>query len=337
MQARYAYVIGMGLALIAGCRSSEDTRVTPSAGGATGDNNSNNEQYLGDMTFIAAERTPGSAHWQAVQDLCAERLTELGYEVERHAYGTGVNVIGLRRGLSIPDEQVVISAHYDHIAGCAGADDNASGVAAVLEAARILAAEPLARTLVAACWDEEERRDDDQSTNGSKAYAQRARERGEKIVGTFVLDGIAYASSREGSQTLPEGLETVYPTQVRQIEANGFRGDFVLAVFDSRSRALAETLVDAAQAERLPTLLFELPVNRLDDPALRELRRSDHSAFWDQGYPGMLLTDTANYRLPGYHCEQGPDTIDSLDLEFALRVVRSVTTAAARALGEPLP
>ncbi len=54
------------------------------------------EKYAADVTFIAGERTPGSAHWQEVQDLCAERLDDLGYEVERHAYGTGVNVIGVK-------------------------------------------------------------------------------------------------------------------------------------------------------------------------------------------------------------------------------------------------
>jgi hypothetical protein len=320
---RYLGGFWMGVALVAGCRNKDVPAVADA--GAT-------EQYVADVTLIAGERTPGSAHWQEVQDFCANRLAELGYEVERQAYGTGVNVIGLRRGTSIPDEQVLLSAHYDHIKGCAGADDNASGVAAVLEAARLLAAEPRARTLVAACWDEEERRADDQSTNGSKAYAQRARERGETIVGSVVFDGIAYASSAANSQRLPDGLESVFPTQVQQIKANGSRGDFVLVVLDSTSHGFAENLVASAQAEGLPTVLLELPVDRLTDPALSELRRSDHAEFWDRGYPGMLLTDTANFRNPRYHCEQGPDTVDSLNMAFALRVVRSVAAATAGAL-----
>jgi Zn-dependent M28 family amino/carboxypeptidase len=321
----------MVVALIGGCRS-EGVPIEADAGLPA--DAGNDEQYAADVTLIAGERTPGSAHWQEVQDLCAERLDDLGYEVERHAYGTGVNVIGVRRGTSIPDEQVLISGHYDSTQGCAGADDNGSGVAAVLEAARLLASEPRARTLVAACWDEEERRSDDESANGSKAYAQRARERDETIIASLALDGIAYSSTHANSQRLPEGLEAVFPTQVQQIEANDSRGDFILAVLDSTSHGFAENLVDSAEAEELPIVLFELPVDRLTDPALSELRRSDHSAFWDHDYPGMLLTDTANYRNPYYHCEEGPDTVDTLDMDFALRVVQSVTAAAARALDE---
>ena len=328
---RYVRGFWIGVALMAGC-GNKAVHAVPDAGAVDGGDNGT---YVADLTFIQGERTPGSAHWQAVQDFCAERLTDLGYEVERQAYGTGVNVIGLRRGTSVPDEQVLLSAHYDHIEGCAGADDNGSGVAAVLEAARLLATQPRARTLVAACWDEEERRSDDQSTTGSHAYAQRARERGERIVSTVVFDGIAYASNEASSQRLPQGLKAVFPTQVQQIEANDFRGDFMLAVLDSTSQGFAESWVGSAQAEGLPTVLFELPLDRLTDPALSELRRSDHSAFWDEGYPGMLLTDTANFRNPHYHCEQGQDTVDSLDMAFAQRVVRSVTAAARRDLDDP--
>lgn len=330
---REMLALGLGLALMAGCGQKAAVRAAPD--GAAGGEGGDSGQYATDLTLIQGERTPGSAHWQEVQDFCATRLTELGYEVERQEYGTGVNVIGVRRGTSVPDEQVLISAHYDHIAGCAGADDNGSGVAAVLEAARLLAAEPHARTLVAACWDEEERRGDDQSTTGSHAYAERAHERGETIIDAVVLDGIAYASSEASSQQLPEGLEAAFPAAVQQITANDSRGDFVLAVLDSTSHGFAESLAGAARAEALPIVQFELPVARLDDPALSELRRSDHSAFWDQGYPAMLLTDTANYRNPHYHCEQGQDTIDSLDLGFAQRVVRSVTAALRHDLGDP--
>lgn len=324
----------IGIWLMAGCGQHKAVHAAPDGGGAGGEGGESG-QYVPDVTFIQGERTPGSAHWQEVQDFCATRLTDLGYEVERQAYGTGVNVIGVRRGTSVPDEQVLIAAHYDHIEGCAGADDNGSGVAAVLEAARVLATEPHARTLVAACWDEEERRSDDQSTTGSHAYAQRARERGETIISTVVLDGIAYASNEANSQRLPEGLETAFPGAVQQITDNDSRGDFVLAVLDSTSHGFAERLVESAQSEALPIVLFELPVDRLRDAALSELRRSDHSAFWDEGYPGLLLTDTANYRNPHYHCEDGQDTVDSLDMDFAQRVVRSVTAAARRDLDEP--
>src|SRR5690606_6446465 len=91
-----------------------------------------------------------------VQDLCADRLTELGYEVTLHNYGSGVNVIGRRPGATAPDEIVMVGAHYDHIDDCRGADDNASGVAAALEIARVLATVETQRTTMIACWDQEE-------------------------------------------------------------------------------------------------------------------------------------------------------------------------------------
>src|SRR5262245_45469411 len=94
--------------------------------------------YKADVTFVGKPREHHSAHWQAVQDLGFDRLSELGFEVERQVYDTGVNVIGTKKGARSPGEQVIVSAHYDHIPGCPGADDNATGVAAVMEIARIL-------------------------------------------------------------------------------------------------------------------------------------------------------------------------------------------------------
>ena len=96
-------------------------------------------------------------------------FASLGYTVEREAYGTGVNVIGVLDGTSAPAEQVVISAHYDSVANCPGADDNGSGVAGVLEAARVLSTSQHKRTLVVACWDEEEK-----GLIGSSAFVARA-------------------------------------------------------------------------------------------------------------------------------------------------------------------
>jgi len=291
-------------------------------------------RYVADVTFVAAERTPGSAHWREVQDLCATRLTELGYEVERQTYATGVNVVGLRRGTSTPDDVVLLSAHYDHIAGCAGADDNGSGVASVLEAARVLATQSYARTLVVACWDEEERKGGGY-TSGSVVYAQRGRERGDVIVGNFVLDGIGYATSEPDTQELPAGLELFFGPQVEQIRANQSRGDFLMVVLDAASHGAGELLITYAGSGALPIVLLEVPADRLTDPNFRDLRRSDHSSFWDEGYPGLLLTDTANFRSPWYHCEGGPDTVDTLNHDFTIGVVRATTAAIAHMLANP--
>jgi hypothetical protein len=290
-------------------------------------------RYVEDLSFVAGARTPGSVHWQEVQSLCAGRLAELGYEVEQQAYATGVNVIGIREGRDMPQEMVFLSAHYDTVKNCAGADDNGSGVAGVLEAARVLALRAHARTLAIACWDEEERRSDGVSANGSAAYAHAARERDEEIVGNFVLDMIGYASSATDTQRLPDALETMFPAAVQQVRANENRADFLAVILDAKSHAIGESLALEADAAGLPLVFFEVPTEQLDSPAVEVLRRSDHGSFWAAGYPGMLLTDTAEFRNPHYHCEDGQDAIETLNHDFAMSVVRATTGAAAHALG----
>ena len=131
--------------------------------------------YQADLEFIASLRAPGSAHWQAVQDLCADRLTELGYDVELFEYGSGINVLGTLPGSAPDAPHIMIGAHYDHIEDCAGADDNATGVAGSLEAARVLAMGEYTNTLTIACWDEEEL-----GLVGSEAFATTAAAQGSR-------------------------------------------------------------------------------------------------------------------------------------------------------------
>ena len=114
------------------------------------------ERYIEDLETVAIIRNPGSDGWKVVQELLAARLERLGYELEKWDYGSGVNVIGRLPGVTEPDTEVIISAHYDHIPGCPGADDNASAVSGALEIARVLSGREFNRTLVVAFWDEEE-------------------------------------------------------------------------------------------------------------------------------------------------------------------------------------
>ena len=143
--------------------------------------------YLADLEFIAQPRDPGSAHWQAVQDLCFDRFTEYGFETERQDYGLGVNVVGRKLGTETPDEQILIAAHYDHIPGCNGADDNATGTAATLEAARVLSLRDYPRTLVVACWDQEEL-----GLIGAKAYSDAAATANQQILFNYNYEMLGY-------------------------------------------------------------------------------------------------------------------------------------------------
>lgn len=283
-------------------------------------------RYETDLNAIARVRNHGSQEWQETQDLCADRLADLGYTVERHAYGTGVNVIGTLAGPS-PDT-IIVSAHYDAVPDCVGADDNASGVAGALEAARVLATNRYEGTLAVACWDEEE-----VGLVGARAYANRASQQGDAVVGMYSLEMIGFVSSEPNSQQLPTGLDLLFPEQTAQLEANQFRGDFITIVADQRSRALNDAFETVADAVGLPWIELEVPNALLTSPAASDLQRSDHAAFWEQGYPGIMLTDSANFRNTHYHCAAGPDTADRLNTEFAVNIIKSVVGAAATELG----
>ncbi len=285
-------------------------------------------RYQADLEAVAMERAPGNAHWQAVQDLCASRLTSLGFTVERHAYGTGVNVVGVREGAAEPARRVLIGAHYDHIRGCAGADDNATGVAGALEAARVLAVRRYPRTLVVACWDEEER-----GLLGSRAYARRAQAQGEVVDAYFNFEMIGYVDRAPNSQRLPPGVNLVFPAAAREWEERERRGDFVAAIGNERAAAAMEALERAADRLEFPYIPLRLSAQLMSSPLVGDLRRSDHASFWDNGFPGIMLTDSSEFRYDRYHCTNGPDLASNLDRTFASNVVAITVAAAAESLG----
>ena len=286
------------------------------------------EAYAEDLGFIADIRTPGSTHWQAVQDLCADRLTEAGYEVALQNYGTGINVVGRRLGTSAPEQQIVVGAHYDHIPGCHGADDNATGVAATLEIARVLAQAEFDRTILVACWDEEE-----DGLIGSEAYVAAAVAAKDQIVINFNFDMIGFRSDEMNSQTVPMGFEVVFPDQYAAIEAGGFRGDFIAIVSSSLAHEHALTFAAASDRIALANELIEIPAGAENTAVFDDLRRSDHAAFWEAGYPALFITDTGEFRNDHYHCLGGPDEVADLDVDFAVNVTRATVEAAAIAAG----
>lgn len=282
--------------------------------------------FQADLTTIAAPRSPGLAHWQEVQDLCADRFAALGFTVERQAYATGINVIGVRTGTTRPDERVLVSAHYDSVPNCVGADDNGTGVAGTLEAARVLAEKDHDRTLVVACWDEEER-----GLIGSSAYVARAKAAGDDIVLALVFEMIGYRSTAPNSQQTDPTLEAVFPDAGTQIKANDYRGDFLLVVNDETAATAVTDIQAVATDVGLPTVNISLlaPLKR----SVEALRRSDHAPFWDADYPAVFVTDTADYRNPHYHCAQGKsDALADIDFEFATKNVQVIVGAAAAAL-----
>jgi Peptidase family M28 len=282
-----------------------------------------------DVAFIAEIRTPGSPHWLAVQELCADRLTMLGFTVELHEYASGTNVIGRLPGTDAAGEVVLVGAHYDHIPGCLGADDNATGVAGALELARVLAAAPTRpRTLAVACWDQEE-----VGLLGSIAWVVTGQVPGETVVVYFNYDMIGHASDAPGSQAIPAGFDALFPTQYEQVEANAFRGDFILMAADELAIAPAGAYESHAAALGLTSVSAVLDAASKNSALLADLRRSDHAPFWVADIPAIFLTDTGELRNAAYHCLGGQDSVDSLDFGFTAQVVAATVGAAAETLG----
>lgn len=286
------------------------------------------ERYIQDVAFISKmPRLSGELQHKKVQQLCVNRLHELGFQVELHDYGTGINVVGTLMGTQKPAEKIVLSAHYDTVPGCNGADDNASGVAGVFATAKLLVSKPHHRTLVVACWDEEEKK-----TVGSKAYVLREKNNNSDIKISYVYEMIGYKSDAPGSQQIPGGFELLYPQQVKAIQNNQNRGDFIAFIYDDNAADLLSGIGEIAKKNRLSVMQFEVSSKIKTSPVMADLRRSDHSAFWDADYPAVMITDTANFRNQNYHCLKGADNSDSLDVNFALKTINTLAELIAENL-----
>jgi Zn-dependent M28 family amino/carboxypeptidase len=274
------------------------------------------------VEFIAQAPRDNGPHHTVVQELCAHRLTELGYKVERQDFGEGVNIIGTLPGATRSDEIVIVSAHYDTIPQSNGADDNASGVAGALETARLLAPEKHARTLVVACWDEEE-----PALTGSYLYAVREKKKNSRIKVTYVYDEIGVSNDKPNSQRAPSGFDIMYPTQARQMSANQWRANFVFLISDKQSQPWAQAIASSAEKLGLPSMQLEVD---LEGKIPTDLKGSDHASFWAEGYPAIQINDTSEYRNPFIHTQF--DTIDTLNHDFSIKIISAVVDSVRESL-----
>lgn len=232
-----------------------------------------------------------------------------GYEVRPVAYeARGVDCANLEVTLPAANAEVfVVGAHYDSVLGSPGANDNGSGVAALLEISRLLAGERLGRTLRLVAFVNEEPPFFRWRKMGSMVYARRARERGDPVTGMISLETIGYYSDEPGSQRYPPLFRLFYPG----------RGDFLGFVSNLRSRRLLRNAVAAFRAAS------DWPVQSVATFELVPgIGWSDHLAFWRQGWPALMITDTAPYRYPWYHT--AGDTPDKVHYEALATVTEGL-------------
>ncbi len=268
------------------------------------------ERLRRNLQMIVGERSPfsGQHHLAEVEVFVEQEFQRYGLRVESDFFFHGGNSfrnIVARHPAQPGGPLVILGAHIDSVEGSPGADDNASGVAVLLETARLLASARLRSQLLFCAFNLEEL-----NMIGSAAFAKKLKAAGERVAGMISLEMVGYADSRPGGQKYPVGLARLYPD----------RGDFVGVIANWNSNALLSKF--AAQMRRVP----DLPVETLSIPGkgwlIPAVRLSDHSPFWDLGYPALMVTDTSFYRNPNYHAHS--DTIDTLDLGFMARVCDGV-------------
>ena len=282
------------------------------------------DRFLAGIQTVAVAREPGTAGWQSAQDYCATTLNNMGFNVELQNYGTGVNVVGTKLGTDKADEQVLVLAHYDHVGTCTGADDNASGVSAILEMSRILSRFEFSRTLVVLCADEEEN-----GRIGSYQYARQANNAGDKIAAVVNIDSIAYADESPNSQGVPAGFEEQYPEQAAALAANDYRGDYIMLGHDPYVADVAAAFQTHGESLGLKVAPVQIDVENLFMP---ENMRSDSASFWSFAYPGAILNDTSELRDPCYHCNGCEDSVASLDIDFGFQVTQAALATVADCL-----
>ena len=248
------------------------------------------------------------AHLAAAAHYVEEQLAGYGHGVTRETFKTGElvvrNLVVERRGSARPDETVVVGAHYDSVMGSPGANDNATGTAALLEIARSLAKQQPARTVRCVFFVNEEPPFYLTEEMGSVVHARSAKQRGEKIVAMLSLETIGYYTDEPKSQHYPFPFAVFYPS----------KGNFVGFVGNLDSRSLVRRAIGSFRRNAA------VPSEGLAAPAfVPGIGWSDHWSFWQQGYPAVMVTDTALFRYGPYHTRD--DTPDKVIYERLARVV----------------
>ena len=257
---------------------------------------------IGIRNTLAHDALSRSADW------VEGRLKAVGYSVSRQTFEvSGKAHHNVEAEIAGGPEIVVVGAHYDSVIGCPGANDNGSGTAALLALAKALSGSKPERTLRFVAFCNEEPPHFMTDTMGSMVYAKRCRERGERIVAMLSIETIGYYSDEKGSQEYPFPLSSFYPSE----------GNFIAFVGNISSRALArEAIASFRKRVKFPSEGAALP------GWMPGVGWSDHWSFWKQGYPAIMITDTAPFRYPHYHTTE--DTPDKIDYDRFARVTAGV-------------
>lgn len=288
------------------------------------------EQNLSHDVYHLSETigTRDIQHYEPLQEAAqyiTSALTHCGYKVEAQPYEVPwenksskhfiqvQNIIATKPGIESPNEVVVIGAHYDSY-GNPGADDNASGIAGLLEIARLVANIPTRSTIQFVAFVNEEPPFFHTELMGSKVFAKTAWEQGTEIKLAIILEMLGYYSQEPGSQKVPPLLQHAFPDQ----------GNFIMAIGDDLAMPLLTELVENySRVSKIP-----MKTNSGYEQIICHVPGfdfSDHWSFWQERYPAIMITDTAYLRNPNYH--KDTDRFDTLNYEKMAEVLEGVAIA----------
>ncbi|KAB8330666.1 M28 family peptidase [Scytonema tolypothrichoides VB-61278] len=265
------------------------------------------------LTSIVRDRDPylATAGHFFVQEYIRQQFAQWG-SVEIHTFRVGSktcqNLI-----LNLPSQPesekrdlppILIGAHYDAVPGTPGADDNATGIAVLLELARMFASVPTKYPLQLVAFDMEE-----YGLLGSTEYAAYLKQEQQPLRLMISLEMLGYCDPTPGSQSYPSPLKYFYPNC----------GDFIALIGNWRTIRDLICISRSIRKVGVPSQWLPVPNRGL---IVRQTRQSDHAPFWDAGYPAIMVTDTAFMRNPNYH--KPSDTIDTLDLDFLTGVCQGL-------------
>ena len=237
---------------------------------------------------------------QISKDYIKHHLSSSGYQTSEQTYTVQerpyTNITAEKLGSEKPEDIIVVGGHYDSAFDTSGANDNATGAAAVLELARLISQDSPKRTIQFVTFTNEEPPFFWTQDMGSLVYAKAMKEQGKQVVAMISLDTIGYYDAQPNSQLYPFPLSIIYPNQ----------GKFISFLGNLQSGYLVrEAIASFREHAKIPSEGVSLP------SWITGVGWSDQWSFWQQGYPGIMVTDTAPYRYPYYHTQQ--DTIDKVD------------------------
>lgn len=282
------------------------------------------------LLWLASEPRPAETlRLEHCRQYCEQHLADSGWQVKRQPFVahdattnslTGINLVARKcpepsADSSAPRPLLIVGAHLDSCSGTPGADDNASAVAALLQMAATLADEFSAdewqqfpADLELVVFDLEE-----SGMLGAEYHAACCQAANRPVWGMVSLEMLGYCSHEPGSQAMPPELEGRYSDV----------GNFIGLVGNQNSSDMLQHFLKAfSSVQQLPSESLLVPDNGRPVPPTR---LSDHSPFWDAGYPALMITDTSFMRNPHYH--KASDTAETLDSEFLSKVTDGVTHA----------